>query len=231
MMIRVPNAAGSDMPAYMALPKAGKGAGVVVLQEIFGVSDSMKKTCDFLADRQFTAICPDLFWSVEPDAKLSESDTDKARALRGKMNDEAVVRDIGAAISFLRKHPACTGEVGVVGYCWGGMLAFLTATNEKPDAAACYYGVGIEKHLDKVPMLSCPLLLHYAGQDTFAGPEVAAKVKDALKGKDAKIFEYPEAGHAFARPGGAHYHHRSADVADMRTLSFLVEVLVGKRRA
>jgi carboxymethylenebutenolidase len=191
----------------------------------------MKKTCDFLADRQFTAICPDLFWSVEPDAKLSESDTDKARALRGKMNDEAVVRDIGAAISFLRKHPACTGEVGVVGYCWGGMLAFLTATNEKPDAAACYYGVGIEKHLDKVPMLSCPLLLHYAGQDTFAGPEVAAKVKDALKGKDAKIFEYPEAGHAFARPGGAHYHHRSADVADMRTLSFLVEVLVGKRRA
>jgi carboxymethylenebutenolidase len=231
-MIRVPNAAGSDMSAYLALPKAPKGAGVVVLQEIFGVSDSMKKICDFLAMRQFTAICPDLFWSVERDVKLSEAtDTDKARALRGKMNDEAVVRDIGAAISFLRKHPNCTGDVGVVGYCWGGMLSFLTAANETPDAAVCYYGVGIEKHLDKVPMISCPLLLHYAGQDTFAGPDVAAKVKDALKGKDAKIFEYPDAGHAFARPDGAHYHHRSADVADMRTLSFLVETLVGKRRA
>ena len=72
MMIRVPNAAGSDMSAYMAIPKAGKGAGVVVLQEIFGVTDSMKKICDFLADRQFTAICPDLYWSVEPDARLVE---------------------------------------------------------------------------------------------------------------------------------------------------------------
>ncbi len=230
-MIRVPNAAGSDMSAYMAIPKAGKGAGVVVLQEIFGVTDSMKKICDFLADRQFTAICPDLYWSVEPDAKIAESDPEKGRALRGNVKDEDVVRDIGAAVSFMRKHPAVVGGVGVVGYCWGGLLSFLTATNEKPDAAACYYGVGIEKQLDKVPMLSCPLLLHYGGQDAYAPPEAVAKVKDALKGKDAKIFEYPEAGHAFARPGGAHYHHRSADVADMRTLSFLVETLVGKRRA
>jgi len=231
MMIRVPNAAGSEMSAYLALPKAPKGPGVVVLQEIFGVTESMKKICDFLAMRQFTVICPDLFWSAEPDAQISESDTDRARALRGKMDDEAVVRDIGAAISFLRKHPNCTGDVGVVGYCWGGLLSFLTATNEKPDAAACYYGVGIEKHLDKVPMLSCPLLLHYGGKDPFAGPDVAAKVKEALKGKDAKIFEYPEASHAFARPGGSNFHPRAADVADMRTLSFFVETLVGKRRA
>ena len=230
-MIRVPNAAGSDMSAYMAIPKAGKGAGIVVLQEIFGVTDSMKQICDFLADRQFTAICPDLYWSVEPEAKIAESDPEKGRALRGKVKDEDVVRDIGAAVSFLRKHPAVNAGVGVVGYCWGGLLSFLSATNEKPDAAACYYGVGIEKHLDKVPMLSCPLLMHYGGQDQFAPAEAVAKVKDALKGKDAKIFEYPEAGHAFARPGGAHYHHRSADVADMRTLSFFVETLVGKRRA
>ena len=226
MMIRVPNAAGSEMSAYMALPKAGKGAGVVVLQEIFGVTASMKKICDFLAKRQFTVICPDLFWSAEADTNLSEStDVETARTLRMKMND------IGAAVAFLRKHPACTGDVGVVGYCWGGLLSFLTAADEKPDAAVAYYGVGIEKHLDKVAKLSCPLLMHYGGQDAYAGPEVVAQVKDALKDKDAKIFEYPEAGHAFARPDGAHFHPRSADVADMRTLSFLVETLIGKRRA
>src|SRR5262245_32373076 len=205
MTIRVPNAAGSDMSAYMAIPKAGKGAGVVVLQEIFGVTESMKKICDFLASRQFTAICPDLFWSAEPDSKLTENDVEKARGLRMKMNDDAVVRDIGAAISFLRKHPACTGEVGVVGYCWGGLLSFLTAAGEKPDAAVAYYGVGIEKHLDRVAMLSCPVLFHYAGQDQYAGPEAVAQVKAALKGKDAKFFDYPDAGHAFARPDGAHY--------------------------
>lgn len=219
------------MSAYMAIPKAGKGAGVVVVQEIFGVTESMKKICDFLASRQFTAICPDLYWSAEPDARLTEADVDKARALRGKMDDAAVVRDIASTVAFLRKHPACTGEVGVVGYCWGGLLAFLSASEAKPDAAVSYYGVGIEKHLDKAGKLACPLLMHYGGQDAYAPAEALAQVKMALKGRDAKIFEYPDAGHAFARPGGAHYHHRSADVADMRTLSFLVETLVGKRRA
>jgi carboxymethylenebutenolidase len=231
MMIRVPNAAGSDMSAYLALPKNTKGAGVVVIQEIFGVTESMKKICDFLASRQITAMCPDLYWSAEPDTKLTESDVDKARALRGRMDDAAVVRDIGAAVEFLRKHPNCTGDVGVVGYCWGGLLAYLAAADGKADAAVAYYGVGVEKHLDKAGKLTCPLLMHYGGQDAYAPAEAVAQVKGALKGRDAKVFEYPDAGHAFARPGGAHYHHRSADVADMRTLSFLVETLIGKRRA
>src|SRR4051794_22344386 len=130
MMIRVPNASGSDMSAYMALPKAGKGAGIVVLQEIFGVTDSLKKVCDFLAARQFTVICPDLFYSVERDVVIPESEYERARGVRAKVDDAAVVKDIGAAMAFLRKHPACNGEVGVVGYCWGGLLAFLTATEE-----------------------------------------------------------------------------------------------------
>lgn len=217
------------MSAYLATPKAGKGAGVVVLQEIFGVTDSMKKVCDFLASRQFTAICPDLYYDVAPDAPIAESDVETARGLRMKKDDTKVAADIGTAIEFLRKHPACNGSVGVVGYCWGGMLAFLTAATQKPDAVVCYYGVGIEKHLDKTWAINCPVMFHYAGQDTYAGPEVAAQVKEAMKGKQSTMWEYPAAGHAFARPGGAHYHHASADVADMRTLSFLVEWLIGKR--
>lgn len=219
------------MSAYMALPKSGRGAGVVVIQEIFGVTDSLKKVCDFLAARQFTAICPDLYWSAGPDQVFDESDAEKARAVRQKMDDKAVAADVQAAIDFLRKHPACTGDVGVVGYCWGGMLAFLTAATQKPDAAVSYYGVGVENHLDKVDQVKCPLLLHYGSKDPIAGPEAAAKVKAALKGKDATIFEYAEGGHAFARPGGANYHHGSADLADMRTLTFLVERLIGKRKA
>jgi carboxymethylenebutenolidase len=234
-MIQVPNAAGSHMSAYMAIPKAGKGAGVVVLQEIFGVTPAMKKICDFLADRQYTAICPDLYWSAEANAQLDESnDVEKARALRMKMDDATVVSDIGAAVAFLRKHPACIGSVGVVGYCWGGMLAFLSATQAdgegKPDAAVSYYGVGLDKHIAKAATLTCPMMLHFAGQDTYVPAETVSQVKSALSGKDAKIWEYPDAGHAFARPGGAHYHHRSADVADMRTLGFFVETLIGKRR-
>ncbi|MEP7354171.1 MAG: dienelactone hydrolase family protein [Acidobacteriota bacterium] len=226
MMIRVPNAAGSDMSAYMALPKAGKGPGIVVCQEIFGVTDSLKKVCDYLAARQFTAICPDLYWSVEPGVVVPENEYEPARALRAKVNDGAVVKDIGAAMAFLRKHEACTGAVGVVGFCWGGLLAYLTATEEKPDAAVSYYGVGIEKHLDSASKVACPMLLHYGGLDAAVPPEAVAKVSEALP--NATVLTYPDGNHAFARPGGVNYHHKSADLADMRTVAFMTLHLIGK---
>ena len=216
------------MSAYMSLPKKGKGAGIVVLQEIFGVNESMRKVCDFLASRQFTAICPDLFWRAEPGVELKESEFDRGRALRGKMNDDQVTDDIAAAMDFLRKHPACTGGVGVVGYCWGGFLAYLTAVRHKPDAAVGYYGVGIDKKLDLAKNLSCPLLLHYAELDQFASPEVSAKVRATYKGdRRVTVYDYPKVGHAFARPGGGHFDPKAADLADMRTLSFLVEKIIG----
>jgi len=216
------------MSAYMSLPKKGKGAGIVVLQEIFGVNESMRKVCDFLASRQFTAICPDLFWRAEPGVELKESEFERGRALRGKMNDDQVTDDIASAMDFLRKHPACTGEVGVVGYCWGGFLAYLTAVRHKPDAAVGYYGVGIDNKLDLAKNLSCPLLLHYAELDQFASPEVSAKVRDTYKNdRRVTVYDYPKVGHAFARPGGGHFDPKAADLADMRTLSFLVEKVIG----
>ena len=231
MTIRVP-VAGGEMSAYMALPKKGKGAGVVVLQEIFGVNESMRKVCDFLAARQFTAICPDLFWRAEPGVELKESEHERGRALRGKMDDNQVTDDIASAIDFLRKHPACSnGTVGVVGYCWGGYLAYLTAVRHKPDAAVGYYGVGIDKKLDLAKNLSCPLMLHYAELDQYASPEVAAQVRETYKDDPrVTVYEYPKVGHAFARPGGGHFDARAADLADMRTLSFLVETIIGHNK-
>jgi carboxymethylenebutenolidase len=230
MTIRVP-VSGGEMSAYMSLPRKGKGAGIVVLQEIFGVNESMRKVCDFLASRQFTAICPDLFWRAEPGVELKESEFERGRALRGKMNDDQVTDDIASAMDFLRKHPACTGEVGVVGYCWGGFLAYLTAVRHKPDAAVGYYGVGIDNKLDLAKNLSCPLLLHYAELDQFASPEVSAKVRDTYKNdRRVTVYDYPKVGHAFARPGGGHFDPKAADLADMRTLSFLVEKVIGHNK-
>src|SRR5215471_3658411 len=230
MTIRIPSADGGEFSAYMALPKKGKGPGIVVIQEIFGITPSIRAVCDFLAARQFTAIAPDLYWRTEPGLAISESDSEKARAIRAKTDDNKTSDDIAAAIDFLRKHPACTGKVGVVGYCWGGMLAYLTAARHKPDAAVGYYGVGIEKRLDLAGNLSCPLMLHFAEKDQFAPPEVVAQVRAALKDDSrVKIWEYPNVGHAFARPGGVHFDAKAADLADMRTLSFLVEKVIGGR--
>jgi len=230
MTLRIPSPDGGEFSAYMALPRKGKGPGVVVLQEIFGVTQSIRKTCDWLASRQFTAIAPDLYWRLGEGLEVPETAIDHARALRAKTDDDKAAADAFAAVESLRKHEACTGRVGVVGYCWGGMLAYLTAVRHKPDAAAGYYGVGIEKRLDLAKNLSCPLLLHFAEQDQFAPPEAVKQIRAAFQNNPrVTIWEYPNVGHAFARPGGAHFDAKAADLADMRTLSFLVEKLFGNR--
>jgi carboxymethylenebutenolidase len=230
MTIRIPSTAGGEFSAYMALPRKGKGPGVVVIQEIFGITPSIRATCDYLADRQFTAVAPDLYWRTDPGINLSESEPEKARAIRAKTDDNKASDDVAAAVAFLRKHEACTGRVGIVGYCWGGMIAYLTAVRHNPDAAVSYYGVGIEKRLDLAGNLSCPLMLHFAERDQFAPPEVVALVKAALgNNSHTTIWEYPNVGHAFARPGGAHFDAKAADLADMRSLSFLIEKVIGAR--
>jgi carboxymethylenebutenolidase len=219
----------SEFSAYLAIPKRPT-AGVVVLQEIFGVNANVRAVCDFLASRQLVALAPDLFSRVEPNAELAETERDRARALRAQVDDNQATDDAAAAVNWLRKHPSCTGRVGVVGYCWGGFLAYLTAVRHKPDAAVGYYGVGIETKLDLAKDLSCHLMLHYAGQDKFAGPEVAQQVRAAFTGDSrVAIHEYPKSDHAFARPGGVHFDPPAADLANMRSLSFLVDRLVGNR--
>jgi carboxymethylenebutenolidase len=218
------------MPAYLAIPRSGRGAGVVVLQEIFGLSQNMKSVCDWLAMRQFTALCPDLYWRTSPGVKLDESMFEEARAARAKADDNQVSDDAAAAADFLRKHEACTGRVGVVGYCWGGLLAYLTATRHKPDAAVSYYGVGIDKRLEVAKNLACPMLMHFAELDKFAPPEAVAQIRNAFNGNArVTIYTYPDTDHAFARQGGHNFKERPADLANMRTLSFLVEKLIGNR--
>lgn len=229
MTVRIPSSDG-EFSGYLALPRKGRGPGIVVLQEIFGVNASMRKVCDHLAARQFTVLAPELFWRTNPGVELVETDYENARAIRSKTDDNKASDDVAAAMEFLRHHESCTGKVGVVGYCWGGLISYLTAVRHKPDAAVGYYGVGIDKKLDLAKNLCCPLMLHYAGLDQFAGPDVAQKVRETFK-DDARVtvWEYPKAGHAFARPGGAHFEPASADLADMRSLSFLVEHLFGNR--
>jgi carboxymethylenebutenolidase len=229
MTVRIPTSDG-EFSGYMTLPRKGRGPGLVVLQEIFGVNASMRKTCDWLASRQFTVLAPDMFWRTNPGVELAETEYETGRAIRSKTDDNQASDDASAAIDFLRKHEACTGKVGVVGYCWGGLISYLTAVRHKPDAAAGYYGVGIDKKLDQAKNLSCPLMLHYGGLDQAAGPDVAKHVRETFQDDPrVAVWEYPKAGHAFARPGGAHFDAASADLADMRSLSFFFEHLFGNR--
>src|SRR5579871_2981117 len=181
MTVRIPTLDGqSEFGGYLATP-AQKGAGVVILQEIFGVNTNIRAVCDWFASQGLAALAPDLYWRLEPNLELAESDVERARGLRQKVDDNQVSDDIAAAMALLTKHPQCTGRVGVVGYCWGGMLAYLTAVRHTPAAAVGYYGVGIEQKLSLAKNLACPLLLHYADLDKFAPPAAVAQVRETYK--------------------------------------------------
>jgi carboxymethylenebutenolidase len=234
MNVRIPAPDGkSEFPAYLALPlpsAAGASAGpwpaIVVLQEIFGVTANIRAVCDGFAAQQFIALAPDLYWRLEPGLELSDSEVERARALRGKIDDNQAAGDIAAAMAWAAKHPSCNGRVGVVGYCWGGMLAYLTAVRHKPVAAVGYYGVGVEQKLAQSKNLACPLILHYAELDKFAPPAAVAQVRAAYQDDSrVTVYTYPDCDHAFARKHGHNYRPEQAAQADARTVSFLAEKL------
>lgn len=224
-MIRIWAFDGGEFSGYLALPPGGRGPGIVVLQEIFGVNAFVREVCDWYAAHGFVAIAPDLFWRIQPDVQLESKDHEKAMELLGKLDQAKAVEDAAATLDFLRAHPACNGRAGTVGFCLGGRLAYMLAVRYKPDAAAGYYGVWIEKALDEGPKLGCPLLLHFAGLDKYSPPPVIDQVRAALPPERATIHVYPNSDHAFARASGPHYDPAAAELANLRTLEFFVRNL------
>ncbi len=222
---------GGAFDAYLALPPGGRGPGIVLLQEIFGVNQDMRRIADWYAARGFTVLCPDLFWRQEPGIQLTdqtEAEWQRAFQLYQGLDEAKAVDDAGAALAFLRAHPACTGKVGAVGFCLGGKLAYLIATRYQTDCSVGYYGVGIENALAEIANLSGHLLLHIAEKDAYCSPEAQAKIHAALAGHArVTIHDYAGQDHAFARVGGAHYDAASAELANLRSLEFFARHLNG----
>jgi carboxymethylenebutenolidase len=221
--------ADGDFSAYLSTPGAGTGPGVVVIQEIFGVNAVMRDVADALAARGYLALCPDLFWRLQPGVQLtdkSKAEWDRAFDLMNRFDVESGVKDIQATIDRLRAAPGCTGKVGAVGYCLGGLLAYLTATRTDSDASVGYYGVNIQTKLAEAKNIKKPLMLHIAAKDQFVPPEAQKKIVEGLKANaQVAIHLYPEMNHAFAREGGDHYDKACADLANGRTETFFRQYL------
>lgn len=217
---------GGDGPfsAYRAAARTGKGPGIVLIQEIFGVNRVMRNAADWLAGEGYTVLCPDLFWRQEPNIRLdafTPAEWEKAFSLYKGFDEAKGVEDIASTIDLLRKDEACTGRVGAVGYCLGGKLAYLTATRTDADCAVGYYGVGIENALAEAVRIRKPLMLHIAKLDKYVPPEAQERIHRALDSHDkVTLFDYDGCDHAFARPEGEHYDEDAAKLADSRTLSF-----------
>ena len=215
--------------AYLALPKSTPAPGIVVAQEIFGVNQVMRDTCDWLAGQGFVAVCPDLFWRIEPGIDITDrtqAEWNRAFELFGLFDVDKGIADMQATLATLRGHEACSGKAGSVGYCLGGKIAFLMSTRSDSDANVGYYGVGLGDLLGEAGNISKPLMLHVAEKDKFSSPEEIAKVRDGLAGNPrVTVHLYAGHDHAFARPGGEHYDAASAKLANERSVQFFKEHL------
>jgi carboxymethylenebutenolidase len=224
--IKVPD---GEFRAYVARPAAEKAPAVIVIQEIFGVNQVMRDITDGLADQGYLAICPDLFWRIEPGIDItdqSKAEWDRAFELFNAFKVDAGVQDIAATIDHVRRDPQCNGKVGAVGFCLGGLLAFLTATRTNADATVSYYGVGLDNVVGEAAGLTKPVMLHIAEEDGFVPKPAQAAIIAALKDKpNVTIYTYPGRDHAFARHGGEHYDQADADKAGRRSLDFFKQHL------
>ncbi len=180
----------------------------------------MRGITDSFAEAGYMALCPDIFWRQEPGIQLSDQTEEEwARAfeLFNGFDLEKGVQDLDSTIETLRGMDGCSDKVGAVGFCLGGRLAYLTATRTKADAAVGYYGVMLTEHLNET--INAPLVLHMATEDEFCPKEQQDEIRAALEGNDkATIYIYEGQDHAFARVGGEHFDHASADAARERSL-------------
>ena len=215
--------------AYVARPSAARAPAVVVIQEIFGVNAVMREITDGLAGQGYLAVCPDLFWRIEPDIDITdktEAEWKRAFELFNAFDVDAGVGDIAATIRAIRGDAGCNGKAGAVGFCLGGLLAFLTACRTDADASVSYYGVGIENRVAEAEKLARPLLMHIAEEDQFVPKPAQQVILQALKDHpQIEIHTYPGCDHAFARPGGEHYDEAAAKLAGGRTLQFFQKAL------
>ena len=222
LSIRTPD---GSFDAYVARPDGdGPWPAVIVIQEIFGVNAVMRGIADALAGQGFLAVSPDLFWRIEPGIDItdqSEAEWKRAFELFNAFDVEKGVADIQATIEAVRGHADCSGKVGAVGYCLGGLLAYLTAARTDSDASVSFYGVGIENRLGEAEKITRPLMLHIAEEDSFVPKPAQQQIATALgQHPQLTIHSYPGRDHAFARPGGQHFHAGDAHAANDRTLQF-----------
>jgi len=205
---------GHIVDLYVAKPKSEAVATVIVLQEIFGITDHIKDVCKQYAAHGYLAIAPALFDRIKKNIVLDYSSFAEGRDYKMQLQDEQVLLDIAAS--------AATAEndlkVAVIGFCFGGALSYLASTRLNLDCAISYYGGGIaEKYINQKPL--CPIMYHFGALDPIIpSTDVAAIQSNHPEG----VFHiYEDAGHGFNCSDRRDYHSESAQIAFARSLEFL----------
>ncbi|MXP62361.1 dienelactone hydrolase family protein [Roseomonas sp. M0104] len=215
MQIELAAADGHRLSAWRTGPEDASRA-LVVVQEIFGVNHHMRHVCEGFAKEGFAVVCPALFDRAEPGVELGygPEDVQQGRALRGRIDPACTLLDVEAAALGLPQH----ARLGIIGYCWGGTVAWHGATRSQRFAAAVgYYGGGIAAARDEKPR--CPVQLHFGAEDHGIPLSDVDAIRAAQPG--VEVFVYPGAGHGFACEERASYNPAATQEALQRTLPFL----------
>lgn len=216
------------LPAQLWLPPGGTGPAVVVFQEIFGVGRYIQSRCADLAALGYVVLAPEFYWrlgvvAVDEDAANM---LDQGMALMQQVDWDAAVSDGAASIRHARGMLEVTGDVGALGFCFGGGLAFHVAAHEHVDALVSYYGSALPQLYPLAPDVAAPSLHHFGDADAFVPPETVEMIKTAVTAQPDVEFEiHPGAGHAFDNPAPMFHHAEASAVAWASTVRFLAEHL------
>ena len=214
-MIRLKAKDGHELDAYVAEPQGEAKGGVVIVQEVFGVTNHIKRVADQYAAQGYKAVAPALFDRIQRDLTLEYSQVQKGLEYMQQLQWPNTLADVEAAANEARS----AGSAAVVGYCWGGTVAHVAASELDLDAAVSYYGGGVSKMLDKKPR--CPILYHFGDHDSSIPLPDIEKIKQA--NPTSPLFIYAGAQHGFNCDERASYSPKDAKVAFERSIKFLSE--------
>ena len=212
---------GHQLDAYFAEGSNLARGAIVLIQEIFGVNSHIRSVADDYAGQGFHVIAPALFDRVQRNLELGYTPPDPAQGMKvaRQIGMDTALKDVAASISYARAQwPEL--KVGVLGFCYGGSLAWLAATRLGPAAAVCYYGGQIAANATEKPR--CPVMMHFGAKDPHIGPEEIEKIRSAHP--DLPLFIY-DAGHGFNCDQRKDFEQQSAALARQRTLEFLCKHL------
>lgn len=215
---------GGTFDGYVWVPEAGRGAGILLLQEIFGVGSYLRAAARRLSELGYTVLAPDLFWRSERGVALDHDEEGLKRGyeLVGMLDFELALSDCEAALEHLRRLPETAGRAGVLGFCLGGRLAYSVACRYRPDVAVSYYGSGISGALGESENLECPIVFHFGDDDSFIPIEQIEQITEHLAGKENVRCHLHHAGHAFDNHDAPmFYNEAAAKEAWRQTVAFL----------
>jgi carboxymethylenebutenolidase len=218
------------MSGHLAVPASGRGPGLLVLQEIFGVYVYIRDVCERLAAEGYVALAPDLFWRLQPGVVLEnfdDADLQEGIGYAMRFDAEAGVADIGAALATVRSLPECDGRAGVIGFCFGGTYAYLAAVHLDPEVAISFYGSGVAEAIGDAGRVTCPLQFHFGDSDPFIPNDQVDRIRAAVAPLAAiEVNVHEGGGHAFDNHFSTRFSQPvQAAAAWAQTTAFLKDAL------